>query len=113
MELLVVISVIGIIAALSISQVSNLIKNGDMVKAQRNAQTIANIASAAQAAGNDTIELASDLDAALQIVADGTGGDGSFTDMEFSFSDLGPDEVTKAKVYLDFVDGVIQYESGN
>ena len=109
-ELLVVIAVIGIIAAIAIPQVSKIMRGGSAVQAQRNAQTIAQVAAAAQAAGNDDIEIAADLDAAIQIVANATHGDGGFSDMGFSFSDIGTEEINRAKVYLDFVGGVITYD---
>lgn len=112
-ELLVVVAVIGIIATLAIGKVSRMIENGGKVVAKRNAQTIAQVASAAQAAGNETIEVAADLDAAIQVLADSTNGMGGFSDIDFGMSELGTEEITKAKIHLTFVDGAIQYEPQN
>jgi prepilin-type N-terminal cleavage/methylation domain-containing protein len=112
-ELLVVIAVIGIIAAIAIPQMSRIINNGDKIVAQRNAQNIASVAAAAQAAGNQAIEAAPDLDAAILIVSQATNGMGGFEDMKFTLSDIGPDQINKAKVYLDFVNGSIVYEPQN
>ena len=112
-ELLVVIAVIGIIAAIAIPQMSRIINNGDKIVAQRNAQNIASVAAAAQAAGNQAIEAAPDLYAAILIVSQATNGMGGFEDMKFTLSDIGPDQINKAKVYLDFVNGSIVYEPQN
>jgi hypothetical protein len=38
---------------------------------------------------------------------------GGFEDMKFTLSDIGPDQINKAKVYLDFVNGSIVYEPQN
>lgn len=107
------IAVIGLIAAIGIPKMSKIINNGGRIVAQRNAQNIASVAAAAQAAGNLEIEAAADLDAAVQIVANSTNGMGGFENMQFSLSDIGPDEINKAKVYLDFVGGSIVYEPQN
>lgn len=112
-ELLVVIAVIGIIAAIAIPQMSKLINDSGKITAKRNAQNIASVAAAAQAAGDEAIEAAADLDAAIQIVSQSTTGMGGFEDMNFSISDIGTDEINKAKVYLDFLDGSIVYEPQN
>ena len=109
-ELLVVIAVIGIIAALSIATISGLINNTGEIQAKRNAQTIAQVASAAQAAGNSTIEAAADLDEAVTIVYNNTAtGAGSFTDMDFSLSKISLQDIDNAKQFLTFASGRIQY----
>ncbi|MGK0188380.1 MAG: prepilin-type N-terminal cleavage/methylation domain-containing protein [Verrucomicrobiales bacterium] len=108
-ELLVVIAVIGIIATLAIGKVSRIVENGRKIVAQRNAQTIAQVAASAQAAGNESIEVAADLDAAIQLLADSATGMGTLADMKFSLSEIGPAEIAEAKSYLDFVNGSILY----
>ena len=108
-ELLVVIAVIGLIAVIAIPQVTGIVDRASRGSAQRNAQTIAQVASAAQAAGNTTIELAADLDAAVTLVSNATTGEGAFYDMEFTLSDLAPEDITAAKAYLTFTNGTIHY----
>ena len=112
-ELMVVIAVIGIIASIAISSVKNLLSNSEEVTAKRNAQTIAQVASAAQAAGDDSIGSASDLDAAVQIVVDGVAGSSVFEDIDFTFSDISTADVTAAKTHLTFAGGTILYEPQN
>lgn len=103
------IAVIGIIATLAIGKVSRIVENGRKIVAQRNAQTIAQVAASAQAAGNESIEVAADLDAAIQLLADSATGMGTLADMKFSLSEIGPAEIAEAKSYLDFVNGSILY----
>jgi len=50
-ELLVVIAVIAIIAAIAIPNIANITQRASAVKAQRNAQTVVSVATAALAAG--------------------------------------------------------------
>ena len=109
-ELLVVIAVIGIIAALSIATVSQLTQSSANIQAKRNAQTIAQVASAAQAAGNTTISAAPDLDAAVNLIRNGgaTGAAG-FSDMNFEVSRISPEDIANAKAFLTFADGIIRY----
>ena len=108
-ELLVVISVIAVIAAIAISSVKGIIENGAKSTARRNAQSIAQVAAAAQAAGNSTIEAAANLSDAIDIVYDGAQGQGEFTDMEFGISQLGIEDLAQAKGYLEFSNGRILY----
>ena len=54
-ELIVVIAVIGILAAIAFGHYRGVTESAEKVKAHRNAQTIALIASAAQASGDQTI----------------------------------------------------------
>jgi prepilin-type N-terminal cleavage/methylation domain-containing protein len=110
-ELLVVISVIAIIAALSLPFISGILGDGGEIQNQRNAQTIASVAAAAQAAGNVTIGAAADLDAAINLIQSNTVvGMGAFVDMKFSISTIAAEDVTQAKAYLTFADGMIHYD---
>ncbi|MGK0189762.1 MAG: prepilin-type N-terminal cleavage/methylation domain-containing protein [Verrucomicrobiales bacterium] len=109
-ELLVVIAVIGIITAIGIARFQGVTESTDTVVARRNAQTIATIATSAQAAGDKIVAAATNIDEAVAIIIAGTAeGIGNFADMKFQVADLSPDEVERAKVFLDFTDGTIVY----
>lgn len=109
-ELLVVIAVIALIATIAIGRYSKLTDNADLVRVQRNAQSIAWTAAAAQAGGNKTIENAPDLDAAVELLFRTVEGNGALTGVNFSISKIEAAEVTKAKEYLSFSRGRILYE---
>ena len=109
-ELLVVIAVIGIIATIALPSMKGLLDSTGTTQAKRNAQTIASVAAAAQAAGNKSIGLAADLDAAVDLVyTSAANGAGSFTQMGFGISEIDPADVAVAKTYLVFSGGRIQY----
>ncbi|MCB1098908.1 MAG: prepilin-type N-terminal cleavage/methylation domain-containing protein [Verrucomicrobiae bacterium] len=109
-ELIVVIAVIGILAAVAFGHYRNVTRGAQEIKARRNAQTIALISTAAQASGDLTIAAAADVDAAVSIVIDGTAnGVGIFGDMKFQVSDLMPTDVQEAKAYLSYAGGSIVY----
>jgi len=96
-ELLVVIAVIGIMAAIAIPMISNINANATAAKTKRNAQQIASVYGAAVAAGatfsgNTLTAILSDLKA-------GRSGAAPFTDSNFKI-DLETAEITAATPYL-------------
>lgn len=110
-ELLVVLSIIGILAAISISKYQGLQKGAERATARRNAQTLAMVASSAQAVGNLTIGEATTIDDAVSVLMNGpSSGIGVFSDMDFKVSDLSDDDVELAKEYLDFENGQLVYQ---
>ena len=111
-ELLVVITIIGIIAGIGVGYFAGLRDEAGAVTVRRNAQTIAQVAAAAQASGNVDIAAAANLDEALTLLFNGASkGAGVFSDMEFRVSELSESDKERAKVYLDFEDGTITYRT--
>jgi type IV pilus assembly protein PilA len=98
-ELLVVIAVIGVIAAIAIPAMSNVLGGSRDAKARRNAQTIAAMYSAAVSAGaavaSDTID---NMVAALETGVSPT--DGAFEGQVFKISTLTDGEEDAAGAFL-------------
>jgi prepilin-type N-terminal cleavage/methylation domain-containing protein len=105
-ELLVVIAVIGIMAAIAIPQISNINKNSQIAKDKRNAQNIASVYTAALAAGaavnQDT------LATAITDLAGGINGTGQFSTTSFKTS-VSATEAGYADDFLSLAGGVITY----
>ena len=103
-ELLVVIAVIGIMAAIAIPMISNINANAQAAKNQRNAQNIASVYGAATAAGaalsSDTVGTAVD---SLQA---GVSGAGQFSTTTFRV-DISEDEQAAAQALLTLSGGVM------
>ena len=114
-ELLVVIAVIGILAAIAIPALSNVFESSSKAKSQRNAQNIASVYIAARAAGATTTALgvaAATADAATAATAvcgalSGTKpvtGSGSFATTIFSLSKMDATDIGAADDYLTWND---------
>jgi len=100
-ELLVVIAVIGIMAAIAIPMISNINANATTAKNKRNAQQLASTYGAATAAGA-TVTGATPLAIAATLKSGVSGPSGSqFQNTKFQVS-LGAAEITAAAPYLTF-----------
>lgn len=109
-ELVTVILIIGILAAIGTVRYQGWLHGAKDAKARRNAQTLAMVASSALAAGNSTIEEATSIDDALTKLMHGpSNGIGVFSDMDFGVSELSSEDLALAKGYLKFEDGKISY----
>lgn len=111
-ELLVVIAIIGLIAVISIRKFGQFANEAEMVKNKRNAQTIAWTASAAQSAGDVAIEKSANLDAAIVLLFRSVDGSGFLSDVDFSITEITPEDLAGAKPYLRFLDGKILFDPG-
>lgn len=114
-EMLVVIAIIGIIAAIAIPNIGSLNDSARNAAAKRNAQNIASVLNAAVAAGADlgTISTASDLvDKAVTGV---TPTDGAFKDKLFTSGPIDTSEISKVAGYLewDSTNLQVKYKPGN
>lgn len=111
-ELLVVIAVIGVIAAIAIPAMSNVLGGSRDAKARRNAQTIAAMYNAALSAGATV-----DSTSITTIIADLEGGvsptTGAFAGQTFQISSLTPGEETAAAPFLSLAGTVLSYNGGN
>lgn len=102
-EMLVVIAIIGIIAAIAIPNIGTLNDNARDAAAKRNAQTVASVLNAAIAAGVDTTGWTSAnlLDKAQTGVSP---ADGAFQGKTFTSGPIDDDEEAKAAAYLTWDD---------
>ena len=98
-EMLVVIAVIGIIAAIAVPMIGNITASAEANATRRNAQNVASIYSAALAAGYTG---ASDVDAAYSAVSTGVVGSGEFVNTRFQVPNLpaSGDDATAIKTKL-------------
>ena len=81
-ELLVVIAVIGIMAAIAIPMISNINANATTAKNKRNAQNVASVYGAATAAGAD-LSAAATAGAVIDALQAGVDGTGQFATTKF------------------------------
>ena len=107
-ELLVVITVIGILAAIVLPTVFQDNKDTIDIRARRNAQTIATLAGMAGAAGDTTISRSATMEQAIRTLMNGVRGVGSLSTTDFSMSQLGTDEIQQASQYLEFSNGMLR-----
>jgi type IV pilus assembly protein PilA len=105
-ELLVVIAVIGIMAAIAIPIISNINQNATIAKDKRNAQNIANVFGAAMAAGA-TVPTGS-VSAAVDDLQTGRNGIGQFSSTLFKVN-ISDAEQPGAEAYLSMSGGVLNY----
>jgi len=102
-EMLVVIAVIGIIAAIAVPTIGSITAQANKNKAKRNAQNLASVYSAALAAGA-TISGATDTAICDLLIVGVTGAD-AFAGTYFQVPNMSDTERDAAVVYLD-IDGI-------
>ncbi len=108
-EMLVVIAIIGVMAAIAVPQISNFTDAANKGKAQRNAQNLSSVCSAAQAAGLDFVS--TDLVTTVNAVVLGsTVTGGAFDGEYFGVPNMNVDERTAAAQYLDINSGILSYK---
>ena len=113
-ELLVVIAVIGILAAVAIPALSNINENSNVVTAQKQAQSIASLYTSGRASG--AFGTVSSVDSAMDAVGTGANGSGAMASTKFqlpgisSTMDADKPASQQAKTYLSFSAGILNYE---
>ena len=104
-EMLVVVAVIGIIAAISISQIGRLNDSAKDAQYRRNAQAIASVFSAAKSAGVDFYVPGDKTATITAIVVGGTvTEEGPFKDSYFGVPGLSVVDQASAAVFLELDD---------
>lgn len=110
-EMLVVIAVIGILAAIAVPNIGKINGAAEESKNRRNAQQLSSVCNAAQAAGHDFVG-ANDLAATVTAIIGGATINDStspFNGSYFGVPNLTGQEVTDAKQYLKISDGMLVY----
>jgi type IV pilus assembly protein PilA len=98
-EMLVVIAVIGILAAIAIPNIGNVNDAAKQAAGRRNAQNIASVFNSGLAAGVDWA--ATDVDTAVtNVLAGKTAGPGAFDGKTFKVGAIPTSDVTILKTYL-------------
>ena len=112
-EMLVVIAIIGIIAAIAIPNIGNLNDSAREAAAKRNAQTVASVLNAAIAAGASHTFSGSTTAAAVIDAAEAgiSPTDGAFKGKTFTSGPIDDDEEAKTSSYLswDNDNGQVKY----
>ncbi len=103
-EMLVVIAIIGIIAAIAIPNIGSINDSAREATAQRNAQSVASVLNAAAAAGVTFV--GTEMDTGAKILDKAEAGvsplDGAFKGKKFTVGDIDDDEEGRAAAYLSF-----------
>jgi len=112
-EMLVVIAIIGIIAAIAIPNIGNLNDSARDSAAKRNAQTVASVLNAAVAAGANLSDLTTPASIVTKAEAGVSPTDGAFKNKTFTSGPIDPDERTKVASYLtwDATNQQVKYDS--
>ena len=114
-ELLVVIAVIGILAAITIPSFSNIFENSSESTAKNQAQRIASVYAAGIATGAPNFKTANSVATAMNSVGGGSFGDGINAGAFFQLPgitatmDDSKPATQQAKHYLTYSDGVLRY----
>jgi len=99
-EMLVVIAIIGIIAAIAIPNIGNLNASARDASARRNAQTVASVVNAAIAAGVDTTAITSTATAVAAAETGLTPTQGAFKDKKFTSGAINAEDRASVVSYL-------------
>lgn len=106
-ELMVVISVIGIITAIALPNLDNLSTHAHYAKNERNAQTIASMIAAARGVG--LTNTWADADEVIDDLVEGVAVPGPAGAMQFKISPLSESERLGVASYLEVTNGEVIY----
>jgi len=110
-EMLVVIAVIGVIAAIAIPSIGSINQSAKDATSQRNAQSIASMYQAGEAAG--VVWGATDVATAItKVVAGDHPSGGAFDQKVFKVPNLSTDDQAAAAAYLEWSGGELYYKKG-
>ena len=103
-EMLVVIAIIGIIAAIAIPNIGNLNASARDAAARRNAQTVASVVNAAIAAGVDTTAITTTAQAITAAQSGLTPTKGAFNGKTFTAGTINSEDLSAVTSYLSWDD---------
>jgi prepilin-type N-terminal cleavage/methylation domain-containing protein len=106
-ELLIVIAVIGILASLILPSVLGDDEEAQLIKAKRNAQTVATLAQMARAVGDTEVSNSQNVEQAIQHLMTGVRGNGIMVNNVMKLSELNAEEIQEAKAHLHFANGML------
>lgn len=106
-ELLTVVLLMGIFAAIALPLIFNDTDEAQKNIARRNARIIATLAGAARAAGANEVDNSADVEAAVKKLVDGVPGKGPLATTVFKISDLSDEKIADARQYLKFSNGML------
>jgi prepilin-type N-terminal cleavage/methylation domain-containing protein len=101
-EMLVVIAIIGIIAAIAIPNIGNLNDSAREASARRNAQTVASVVNAAIAAGVDTSTITTTAQAVAAAETGLTPTQGAFSGKTFTSGAIDAEDRADVVSYLEW-----------
>jgi type IV pilus assembly protein PilA len=113
-EMLIVIAVIGILAAIAIPNIGNVNKSARESAARRNAQNLSSIFNSGLAAG--VAWSGGDVDAAVtDVLAGRVASDGAFAGQSFKVGAIPSSDLPRAKDYLrwDSATGTLEYNQAD
>lgn len=114
-EMLVVIAVIGILAAIAVPNIGRINQSAEVSKDRRNAQQLASVCNAAAAAGHDFVgSLTTDTAVITAVVTGAIVSDTTspFYGNFFGVPNISTTEQTAAAAYLTLTNGMLVYSSG-
>jgi prepilin-type N-terminal cleavage/methylation domain-containing protein len=109
-ELLVVIAVIGILAAIILPAISAVFESSRENGHRRNAQNIASLYNTARMTGAQ-MPAGSDMPAVIQALAAGVSGTGNLSSVKFRCSSIDSEQIAGASKFLQWQpdSGILQY----
>lgn len=108
-EMIVVISIIGVLSLLAFSALTNVTGSSEAVKDKRNAQMIARTASSAIAAGVEEICDCDDVVEAIASLESGVSPGGEMSSLVFKIPPMKEEEKKGAANYLVYAEGMLIY----
>ena len=108
-EMLVVIAVIGIIAAIAVPFAANATSEASAVRHQRNAQSLAVLANQVVASGDLTIPAAGSVEEVVDLLLAGVSGTGVFEGTVFQLHNLTGEDKARAIELLSWDGGILEY----
>ena len=116
-EILVVISVIGVIASMAMASMTNVSENTKVIAAKANARNIAATFHDGLAAGSPAFKQSTDVSSAMNAVGTGGHGAGLLSGSTFVLKgvsatmDAGKPSIQQAKYYLSWENGTLIYSN--
>lgn len=109
LELLMTLSIIGILAALAMPMFSDTRDNVEQARNRRNAQEIVSTAAAAQVAGLDFVAPGDEIQTIKNVIEGGAPTDGAFEGRMFRVPNIDPSEIPGIARYTMLSGGSLVY----